>query len=391
MANFDAQVRTDFRDVAGMAVSLVSDDIVEDTSNLGFMRKWTNRAPGLPSIPFIRQPGDPPPTYLGGRFGDPENNTHASQPAIILTGGGRQRAQFDRARSCQLITDIFDNAGDDLLANQPFSCAYQFEKRPDASNGQAIASVDGAPSEFSLYRRNGAGLGEINAGGVTTAPGDHADGTFVWTGRGAAPGSAVWQQDGAAYATGLGDVESITSPAQFALGRASGANFLDGILDGFHLWMGQLSPLALDFVWQTINADGVDYATQVRAPMNKPIWTDVTGDLAQSEINRLNPQTGVPFRYVRVELPVAPALHRVQVAAAVNGVVLPDSELGGDLFTYTWVELPGPPVVTPITAQDAGWSALADFQLNEEGHYTLGITRQDGGAVIVHFDVQVAT
>lgn len=389
MANFDAQVRTDFRDVAGMVVSLSRADIVEDVSNPGFVKKWINRAPGLPSIPFIRQPGDPPPTYAGGRFGDPENLVAATQPALILTGGGEQRCRFDRSRSSFLITGPAF-APDGLDSNQPLAIAYQFEKRPNVSVDQVIADTTSG-TDMTVSRRNGAGDAEIIAGGTTVVAGDHDDGTFVFTGRGPTPGTALWQKDGAAYGTGDGGVEDFANLDQFMLGqRTGGSDFLDGILDSFYLWVAQLSPLTLDFVWQTVDADGSNFATDLRAPMSKPIWTDITGDLAQSEIDRLNPLTGVPFRYIRVDLPAAPALHRVQVAAAVNGVVLPDSELGGELFTHSWIEIPGPPTIFPVTIQDAGWSAVFDFNLNQEGHYTLGLTRTNGGAIILHFDVQVA-
>ena len=385
MPNFDAQVRTDYRDVAGMALSLVRADIVEDVSNPGFILKWINRAPGVPSIPFIRQPGDPAPTYAGGRFGDPINRDTATQPTLALTGGGEQRAQFDRARSTFLETEFI--AGPMPAVAQPLACGFQWQAGADATTPQILFTTSAA-NILSCVRQTGGGNAVMACGTVfTNVAGDLPSGTYLFTGE--AGGTGLWLQDGGAFGAGSANATVINAAVSMLLGRDTGGNYLDGTMDGLHVWLQELSPLSLDFIWQTLNADGIDYSANLRGPMNKPIWTDVTGDLSLSEINRLNPLTGVPFRYVLVTLPPAPALHRVQVAAAVNGQVLPDAQLGGDLFTHAWIEVPGPPVIFPVTNQDAGWSSVMDFSLNQEGHYTLGITRQNGGAVIVHFDVQV--
>lgn len=386
MPNFDAQVRTSYRDVAGLVLSCTRSDIVEDVSNPGFVREWINRAPGLPSKPVIRQPGGAPPTYLGGRFSNPKQVTPGLQPTLALTGGGQQRCQFDRARTTFLETeftaDVFPDA-----PGQPMAAGYQFTKGGDVSNGQVIFTD--TPSEvFKCSRRNGAGLGEVilNAS-PTVAPGDHADGTFIFTGDGG--GTSDWQRDGAAYAAGAAAAASIPAASQLYLGRRTAGDYLDGTLDSIHLWMSELSPKTLDFIWQTLSADGVDYSTDLRPPMTVPIWTDLTGDSLLDQYDRLRPQTGFPHRYIKVVLPASPALHRVQVGCAVEGLVLPDSQLGGELFSYSWAEVPGPPVVYPVITQDAGWSAVADFDLKAEGHYTLVVERASGGSVVLHFDVEV--
>ena len=385
MANFEAQVRTTYRDVAGLVLSCVRDDVVVDPTNPGFVLEWINRAPGLPSKPAIRNPGDPAPTYLGGRFSNPKQTDQALQPALALTGGGDFRVQFDRARSTFLVTELLADELPD--GDSPLACAYQFTKGGDASNNQVILD---ATATLIVSRRNAAGDAEVDdSTSLTTVAGDHADGTFVYTGQAAS--TSLWERDGAAYGTGASDpLNSLEDSAPLHIGRNLAGNYLDGTLDSIHLWAMELSPLTIDFIWQTLNQDGTDFATQLRGPMNNVIWTDLTGDALLDQFNRLRPQTGFPHRYIRVDLPNAPAPHRVQVAAAVNGIVEPDANLGGELFTYSFAEIPGPPFITPSVIDDVGWSAIADFDLDVEGHYTLVVSRLNGGGVVLHFDVQVA-
>lgn len=389
MPNFTAQVRTSYRDVAGLVLSCDRQDVVEDPLNPGFVREWVNRAPGLPSKPFVRQPGDPAPTYLGGRFSNPKNLDQATQPTLALTGPGEKRVQFDRARSTYLVTELIGADFPDAAPPQPIALAYQFVKGADASNLQGL--IGDSSNVLRAFRRDGAGNAGIVSNGLLSLVGDHPDGTFLVTGT-IGGGGSDWAQDGASLApAGTNDVNQIVTGSFLVLGAtAPGAvisNFLDGTLDSMHMWFGELSPKTKDLIWQTLNEDGVDYATDLRGPMSVPIWTDLTGDQALDEYDRLRPQTGFPHRYVKVSLPVTPALHRVQVACAVDGIVLPDSQLGGDLFTHRWVESPS---FIPVLTQDAGWSAVFDFDLNVEGHYTLQITRTNGGGVILHFDVEVA-
>ena len=377
MPNFEAQVRTSYRDVAGLVLSCGRQDVVEDPVNPGFVREWINRAPGLPSKPRIRQPGDPASTYTGARFTNPLQVDQALQPALA-----GQRVQFDRARSTYLVCSMEGDAPENL---GPLSAGYQFERGADSSDNQAIFASQ--PSEFHIYRLNGSGNAQMFVNGFTTSVGgDHAEGTFL-VGPDAA-GDAPWEQDGGLYSPGLnaGVAAQIVDGSLFYIGADSALNHLDGTLDSIHVWAAELSPKTRDLIWQTLDQDGNDYSADLRAPMTVPIWTDLTGEVGIDQFDRLRPQPGFPHRYVKVTLPSSPALHRVQVAAAVNGVVLPDSQLGGDLFTHRWVETPGP---FPVLTQDAGWSAVMDFDLKTQGHYTLQVVRANGGSVILHFDVEV--
>ncbi len=388
MANFEAQVRTSYRDVAGLVLSCARADIVEDPSNPGFVSEWINRAPGLPSKPAIRQPGDAV-TYLGGRFSNPKQPVHALQPTLALTGGGDSRVQLDRARSTFLQSELLvDSLPDSGATLQRLSCGYQFTKGPDAALRQVIFDANGGTG-LKAFRTSGGGDAIMDSGGMsTTVAGQHDDGTFVFTGE---PGNtSVWQKDGGAYGTGTVALAKYASGGRLFIGSEDGDKFLDGTLDSIHLWAAELSPKTIDLIWQTINEDDTDFSTDVRAPMSNVIWTDLTGDAALDQYDRLRPQTGFPHRYIRVNLPSSPAVHRVQVAAAVDGIAEPDANLGGDLFTYSFAEIPGPPFIQPVLTQDSGWSSIADFALNQEGHYTLVVTRASGGSVVLHFDVQVA-
>ncbi len=387
MPDFDAQVRTSYRDVTGLVLSCDRNDIVEDSTNPGFVREWINRAPGLPSQPVLRVPGDPPPTYLGGRFSNPKQLDQALQPT--LAGPAPQRVQFDRARSTFLETEFLAEDLPDVA--QPLACGFQFTQGGDAALGQIIFTMSAANNFAAVRRTTGAGDGVIACGAAfTTVAGDLPTGTYVYTAE--AGGTAIWQQDGGAFGAGAANATVLANGTKLFIGQDfAGGNFLDGTLDTINLWMGELSPATLDFIWQSINQDGNNFESDLRAPAQVPnvVWTDVTGDLSLNQYNRLNPILGVPFRYIRFDLPAAPALHRIQLAAAVEGIVLPDAQLGGELFTWTIAESPTTMPV-PLFVQDAGWSAVADIEVNGEGHYTIVVTRDSGGSMILHLDVQVA-
>ena len=385
LPNFEAQVRAGYRDVAGLVLSCDRNDIVEDVNNPGFVREWINRAPGLPSQPVIRNPGDPAPTYLGGRFSNPKQLVQSAQPT--LAGPAPQRVQFDRARSTFLETEFIADDFPDV--SRQFSMGYQFTKGADVSNLQAICGD--SSDVLRALRRDGAGNAVISSNGLTSLVGDHPDGTFVYAGVGSAVTS--WQRDGVVLVAGAGGLNQIVSGEKLYLGASdAGAgpiNFLDGTLDTFNLWMGELSPRTIDFIWQTLNQDGTNYETDLRAPAANVLWTDITDDLSLNQYDRLRPVLGLPFRYIRFDLPASPALHRVQLAAAVAGIVYPDSALGGELFTWTiayWESTSTMPAFT----FDAGWTAVADLELRGEGHYTVVVARANGGSMVLHLDVQVA-
>ena len=357
MANFRAAIRTKLRDIDGLVLSCRRDDIDADINNPGFARRWLNRAPGLPSQPQYRDPGDVV-TYAGGRFGDPHQLIAARQPAIVLTGGGQKRVEFDRTTQ-----QFFDVEIPAQLALDPggLTVGYQFTKGSNAANSQVIFD-DGGQGQLAVTRRNGGGLARIAIGGAAAfGPAtDHPDGVSIAYGDGAT--ALDWRYQNTALAAAVAANTSQFTPGAGFVGRDTGGNYLDGILDCIHVWMRTLSPLERDFAWQLISEDGIAYNTDVRATMTVRLWTDVTGDLAQGQINRLRSAIGADphYKFASIINGGAPA-RRIQIAASVDGLVLPDADLGGDLFTLDWLEVPGGPPQYPPVVQTPGWSAVLCF------------------------------
>jgi hypothetical protein len=150
-----------------------------------------------------------------------------------------------------------------------------------------------------------------------------------------------------------------------------------------------MSALEVDFLFQTMATDGSDDSAQDRATITLTAWTDDVGDTVAGEgrYSRISNQESIQPKFV---FATVDGTARIQIAAAVNGLVVPDSELSSKLFVLNWIEFPG---AVPAVYQDSGWSAVFDIELKEadEGHYSCMITREDGGAVIVHFDVEAAS
>ncbi len=389
MANFEAQVRTNYRDVAGLVLSCAREDLIEDTNHPNFVKEWVNRAPGLPSKPAIRNPGEPLPTYLGGRFSNPRQVVHDLQPGLGQTVSGEQQCVFERARSSYLVTDFIVDGFPDSIPGDALACGYQFTVGADASNNQVMFATDPG-TQLVAQRRNGAGDAVISTGVPNiTVSGDHPSGTFLYTGENG--GSALWTQNNTPFGTGSAtNPNQIPAASRLFIGRDGTGNYLDGTFDTLNIWAAELSPKTQDFIWQSINRDGTDFSSSSvpRASIENVVWTDATADPTLDQYDRLRPQTGFPHRYLKVVLPDE-TNHRIQVAATVDGIVQPDSNLGGDLFTYDWTEFPGPPFIVPLLDPEPGWSAIADFDLSQEGHYTLTVSRPNGGGIILHFDVEI--
>ncbi len=381
MPNFTATVRTSYKDVAGLVLSCTRSGIIEDPTNPGFVREWVNEAAGLPSQPFIRQTVTPV-TYAGGRFSNPINADKGGTQPALQTSPVRA-VVFDRSRSTFLQTDALAAAFP--AAPSYFGIGYQFAKGADTSNSQVIGSISNGV--LAVRRRDAAGDGEIEAGiGSVTTTGDHPDGTFLYTGE--TGDSSKLERNGAALDVGTATVTQLAAGETWRLGGDAGGNYLDGTLDSFHVWTSELSPLTQDLIWQTINEDGTDYSSDTRATMNLRVWTDATANAAiPAQYDRLNPTLGAPFRYVLASLPATPPLTRVQLSAAVDGVVVPDAVPGTDDWLTTVIEAP----VAPLIEQETNWSAITDVRLRAEGHYCFAITQiSTGGSIFIHFDVEVS-
>lgn len=381
MPNFTASIRTTLRDVEGLVLSCGRNDIEEDSSHPGFVKRWINRAPGLPSKPAVRNPGDAI-TYPGGRYSNPQQLITANQPQIILTGGGQRRVQFNRSAGTYLQFTI---PGTFPEAAGPAFLAYQFEKRPNTSNGQHI--YDDNQSKIVLRRRGAGGQAELKLGVTTcTAASDHIDGACI----GYTSGSNItWRRQNSPYATqaGASNPQVVAGTGYLGRGTAGGTE-LDGILDSFHVWHRQLSPFEIDFIWHTLHEDGASFTSNPRTIVKLKRWTDTTG--TGSQPNRLRAERGAePYYRLATVTGGGSIAKRVQIAAAVDGKVLADSALGGNLFALSWIEAPGASPMFPVVNQDAGWSAVFDCSLKTPGHYCAMLRRTAGGSVMLHFDVEV--
>lgn len=130
-----------------------------------------------------------------------------------------------------------------------------------------------------------------------------------------------------------------------------------------------------------------DFDLVVSAPSNSPAatmnvvpWTDPP---SASRPSRIRSSGGVPHLHYKVT-----TAGWIRLSAVVNGFFEPvDALLGGRLFTRHAAEYPG--TTEPPSATAAGVSAVSEFNLTEDGHYVLVVTRDQGGAILFHVDVQV--
>jgi hypothetical protein len=77
----------------------------------------------------------------------------------------------------------------------------------------------------------------------------------------------------------------------------------------------------------------------------------------------------------------------IELTATLGGVAGPlDSALGGKLFLAWFAEQAG----TVGLVSPAGQSSVQSFTPPTPGHYTVGMFREDSGAVLVHLDVEAA-
>jgi hypothetical protein len=298
-------------------------------------------------------------TYVMGspRFGNIVQDDPTKVPLCFETAGIREAA-FDRTLSHVLDGPLEDTA---LYFPQSspkgrYAVAYDFAKTADVTNDQVII---GHPN-LRIWRRDPAGnFGYRHNLTSVTGAGDRSDGTWMlaWTGA----VNASEYLDGVSQLAGsASDVEIDTG---ILIGSKDGASgFCDMSLRSLQIWDRQLSPLERDFIWD---------------------WTDDTG--TGGEHRRVNPTLQAPQKFYVAEFPTG-GFARIQIAAAVfNGFLVSDSDLGGDLFELVCIEYP---VGHPAVFQDAGWSAVWDVKIDEEGHYTFAVYRENGGAFILHLDAE---
>ena len=101
-------------------------------------------------------------------------------------------------------------------------------------------------------------------------------------------------------------------------------------------------------------------------------WTD----------SRINSIVGYPQRHYVGTVGVPIEIHAT--VCGVDGP--PDVDLGGRLFECWRAEAP---IVFPF-AHESGRTSVQTFVPYSVGHYTIGMGRETGGAVLVHIDVEAA-
>lgn len=378
MPNFTATTRLDYRDISGLVASCNRADIEEDILNPGFVRRWRNRAPGLSSLPQIRIPSTPV-TYPGGRLGDFVQPVQAVQP-ILATVLGQRKVLFDRSLQTFMQAEIPTSfpavpAGGTI--------AFQFEQGADASDNQVI--YDDQQFNTKIFRRQTGQWRFAFGASSLTAASDLTNGRWLASSSGTGISSARDRTLDNYSLVGASVFAPVAGTA--LLGRSTAGDYLDGYLDSFHMWARELSPLEQDFLWSTIDEDDVSFAQYPRVRVTARRWTDITGTPGSNQIDRVRNEIAINQYYKLATVTdngVTP--QRIQIAASEDGLVKPDSALMDGPFSLSWVEVPG---VAPSVVQDVGWSSVFDCLINTPGHYTARVFRSGGGAVLLHFDVEV--
>ncbi len=307
------------------------------------------------------------------RFGNPYQDVVAERPVVSIVGGLNE-ANFTAANSSNMKIP-----SDHQFSLSNWTIAFDYVTKAAVGVNHYVLSFP----NMDIHRQNAAGnygymYNAVNQNGA----GDLAAGVWL-TWLDAGPPAGLMYLDGVLDLAGTAAQVLIAAgdPAGW-IGSDDGAtNFCDIILRGMQMWRRGLSPFEIDFVHDTISPAG-SHSVFARAVMSISPWLDETG--TSPEVSRLNAVEGYPHRYYRATIPTG-TYRRVQIAAAVDGLVVSDGFLGGDLFNIACIEHASPG--SPHVFQSAGWSAVFDVQVNTEGHYTFVVYRDGGGAFVLHLDV----
>lgn len=429
MPNFEAQIRFDYRSVQGLVLDLRHGGMVDDGS--GYVERWINQAPaarglytgthdGLSGVAALKdstrawrtnelrgeyvwnvtdgsmgritanteitvtatlaggainawQPGD---AYeiTTFRLGDATQPVEANRPALVLSAGFQQ-AEFTRGSS-----HFLQLAADRKSHSALWTLAVEYDDPGDAANNQTIFGAD----NLELRKTDGSGDYGYRYGLIAVAgSGAMPTGEWMLAPATVGPTTANLYKDGVIDLSGNAvDVEIFQGNPSVYLGSSNGAaNFCTMHLRGVQLWNRRLSPLEVDFAHHTLHTVN-SYAQEPRCNMIWRAWTDVTNAQYGSQASRLNSARHAPQYFLIGES--NGDTDRIQIACAIDGEVLPDTELGGDLFDLVTLEYPG--TFTPIVRRDVGWSAIFDIEINAVGHYTFQVIRPNGGSQILHLD-----
>lgn len=350
MPNFDVKIRKDHYDIEGLVLACKVEDA---TPSL-----WSNTAP----------PVQPDGTDV--RFLDLIQTVVANQPTIVNLSG-QDYVYFDRGNS--KFYNLLRNTGTWAGLNE-WTIAVAGKKGSDSSNNQYIFSIQ----NVEIARRSSSGnTMYVYNGGSAQAGGDMADGAALVKFQG--PTEGRWFENGSSKFSG--SCANSTPSGSGSIGRQySGSNYLDFYMAGIYVWKRVLQTNEIYFLFEYVDPVTSHSLTNWATVTLQP-WLDDT-----STPPRINPYTGAQHKYYHVAVPTG-TIARIQITASIGGVVLPDSGLGGKLFTPSWME--APLSSPPMTTSPSGWSSIIEVDIKNEGHYTMQLTREDGGSVIVHFDAEI--
>jgi hypothetical protein len=353
MPNFEVEIRTNQYDINGLVLACPVSSVILNGSNI---IEWTNLAPAV-------QPGS---TDI--RFNNPIQNTTANQP-LLINAAGQNYVSFDISGSKYM--DLPRNAGTWTGINE-WTVAIAGKKGTDNTNGQDILSLP----NIEVLRRNSSGnIAYVHGVTEQAGSGDYTDGASIIVYKGATGGE--WFTNGSSDFTGTCANVNPTTDGTIGRDYTSG-NYADFDMTGIYIWRRALEDSEVDLAFKYIDPL-VDHSKLGWAEIVLTEWKDDT-----STPPRINPYVGVPQKYYKVNVPTG-TTKSIQITTSVDGLVKPDSGLGGDLFSHDWIEYP---VTKPITSNPSGWSSIFNIDLLHEGHYTFQILRTDGGIVILHFDVE---
>lgn len=315
------------------------------------------------------------------RFGDAVSAPVDNQPTVRTISGNRL-LEFTRALSTYMTIQL-----ERAFPPTWWTLAIELWKGTSSANTQVVFEMDAAG--VVVWRRDSSGVvALLHGAGDSAGVADHPDGSAAL--RSIPSADVDYYQAGSVLVDGTPTAAAAVSvdAADDAvwLGAASsggGSDFFEGRIRSLRLFARPMSPLEVDFLFQTMAADGSDDSVQDRATVSIRTWTDDTDDTGD-RYPRITRRQAAPRRfYVAVCFGTA----RLQIAAAVAGKVRPDSELESKLFSIEWIDTPG---VIPMVTTETGWSSVFDVTIksSNEGHYSCRISREDGGGVILHFDVE---
>lgn len=306
------------------------------------------------------------------RFGNPYQNVAAQRPTV--TPGVYQQATFARASSQNFKIPLVDS-----VAASWWTCAFEYLAVASAGNDHPVLVFP----NLSIWRKNAAGNYKYRHGAVdVNGAGDMTAGTWLLYKTGVANGALI--RNGVSSLAGTLTAQAISAgdPAGY-IGTDGAGNFCDIILRSMQIWNREVSPLEMDFAFQSLSCEFA-YNQIVRGSVGVGTWQDETGATPQ-EVPRINHTVYAPQRFKYGTFPSGGSA-RIQIVASVDGLVRPDSELGGLLCDMHCEEHASSG--HPAVYQSAGWSSVWDVLIDTEGHYTFVVHRAGSGSQVLHLDME---